>query len=170
MNITNWKQKLYYFLPQMLKTSWISSKKRSDKKRFKLYVFPEIYRKLQKDPDYLMFMNDKVLWGLFDWYNYFAFIGDYNKRVEKTTEKIVIYIYICTLFPVTVCWNLQHPIKYIKNCWVRLLSNYNIKNICTIYTRLDTCLMSISRFFLTRQRNTSTIEAIFLYSGCGRVV
>ena len=106
MNITNWKQKLYSFLPQMLKTSWISSKKRPDKKRFKLYVFPEIYRKLQKDPDYLMFMNDKVLWGLFDWYNYFAFIGDYNKRVEKTTEKIVIYIYIYTLFPVTVCWNL----------------------------------------------------------------
>jgi len=29
-----------------------------------------------------------------------------------------------------------------------LLSNYNIKYICTIYTRLDTCLMSISRFSL----------------------
>ena len=32
-----------------------------------------------------------------------------------------------------------------KKCWVRLLSNYNIKYICTIYTRLDTCNMSISR-------------------------
>ena len=30
----------------------------------------------------------------------------------------------------------------------RLLSNYDIKCICTIYTRLDTCLMSISRFSL----------------------
>jgi hypothetical protein len=29
---------------------------------------------------------------------------------------------------------------------VRLLSNYNIKYICTIYTRLDTCFLSISRF------------------------
>jgi hypothetical protein len=31
----------------------------------------------------------------------------------------------------------------ITNCWVRLLSNYHIKYICTIYTRLNTCLMSI---------------------------
>ena len=37
---------------------------------------------------------------------------------------------------------------YLKNCWVRLLWNYNIKYICTIYTCLDTCLMSISRFSL----------------------
>jgi hypothetical protein len=29
-----------------------------------------------------------------------------------------------------------------------MLSNYNIKSICTIYTRLYTCLMSISRFAL----------------------
>jgi hypothetical protein len=43
---------------------------------------------------------------------------------------------------------VHHSIQYIKNCWVRLLSNYNIKYICTIYTRLDTCLMSISRFSL----------------------
>jgi hypothetical protein len=49
---------------------------------------------------------------------------------------------------VTVWWFLHHPIQYIKNCWVRLLSNYNIKYIFTIYTRLDTCLMSISRFSL----------------------
>ena len=33
----------------------------------------------------------------------------------------------------------------LKNCCVRLLSNYNIKDTCTIYTRLDTCIMSISR-------------------------
>jgi hypothetical protein len=29
-----------------------------------------------------------------------------------------------------------------------LLSNYNIKYICTIYTRLDTCIMSTSRLSL----------------------
>ena len=41
--------------------------------------------------------------------------------------------------------NLHYPIQYIKNCWVRLLSNYNIKYTCTIYTRLYTCLTSITR-------------------------
>ena len=34
----------------------------------------------------------------------------------------------------------------IKTCWVRLLLNYNIKYVFTICTRLNTCLMSISRF------------------------
>ena len=32
----------------------------------------------------------------------------------------------------------------IQKCCVRLLSNYNIKYACTIYTRLGTCFMSIS--------------------------
>jgi hypothetical protein len=41
---------------------------------------------------------------------------------------------------------LHYPIQYIKNYWVRLLSNYNIKYICTICTRLYTCLTSITRF------------------------
>jgi hypothetical protein len=36
----------------------------------------------------------------------------------------------------------------IKKCWVRLLSYYNIKYVCTIYTHLNTCLMSISRLSL----------------------
>ena len=44
--------------------------------------------------------------------------------------------------------NFHHPIHYVKNCWVRLLSNYHIMYICTIYKRLDTCLMSISIFSL----------------------
>jgi hypothetical protein len=48
----------------------------------------------------------------------------------------------------------------IKNCWVRLLSNYNIKSICTIYTRLHTCLMSISRFSL---RDKVTLRLLKLY-------
>jgi hypothetical protein len=34
------------------------------------------------------------------------------------------------------CIMNSYPIQYIKSCWVRLLSNYNIKYICTIYTRL----------------------------------
>ena len=60
----------------------------------------------------------------------------------------------------TVCCIFHHPIKYIKNCWVRLLSNYNIKYICTTYTRLDTCLMSISRIFL---RDKVTLRLLKLY-------
>jgi hypothetical protein len=36
----------------------------------------------------------------------------------------------------------------LKNCRARLMSNYNIKYACTIYTRLDTCFMSISSFSL----------------------
>jgi hypothetical protein len=43
---------------------------------------------------------------------------------------------------------IYYPIQYIKNCWVRLLSNFNIKYICTIYTRLYTCLTSNPRFAL----------------------
>jgi hypothetical protein len=68
-----------------------------------------------------------------------------------------VYIYI---YPVTVWWIIHHPIQYIKNCWVRLLSDYNIKYICTIYTRLDTCLMSISRFSL---QDKVTLRLLKLY-------
>ena len=60
----------------------------------------------------------------------------------------------------TVWWILHYPIQYIKNCWVRLLLNYNIKYICTIYTRIDTCLMSISRFSL---RDKLTLRLLKLY-------
>jgi hypothetical protein len=45
-------------------------------------------------------------------------------------------------------------------CWIILLSNYNIKYICTIYKRLDTCLMSISRFSL---RDKETLRLLQLY-------
>jgi hypothetical protein len=46
-----------------------------------------------------------------------------------------------------------------------LLSNYNIKYICTIYTRLDTCLMSISRFSLRDKVTLRLLKLYFLYSG-----
>ena len=60
----------------------------------------------------------------------------------------------------TAYWILHYPIQYIKNCWVRLLLNYNIKYICTIYTRLDTCIMSISRFSC---RDKVTLRLLQLY-------
>jgi len=41
-----------------------------------------------------------------------------------------------------------------------LLSNYNIKYTCTICTRLDTSLMSISRFSL---RDTVTLRLLKLH-------
>jgi hypothetical protein len=47
-----------------------------------------------------------------------------------------------------------------KNCWVRLLSNYNIKYTCTIYTHLDTFLMFIARFFL---RDKVTLRLLKLH-------
>jgi hypothetical protein len=46
-------------------------------------------------------------------------------------------------------FNIFHILEYKGiYCWVRLLSNYNIKYISTIYIRLDTCHMYISRFSL----------------------
>jgi hypothetical protein len=54
-----------------------------------------------------------------------------------------------------------------KNCWVRLLSNYNIKYICTIHTHLDTCLMSISRFSL---RDKVTLRLLKLHFNGADVV
>jgi hypothetical protein len=46
----------------------------------------------------------------------------------------------------------------LKNAELRLLSNYNIKYICTIYTRLYTCLMSVSRYSL---RDKVTLRFIY---------
>ena len=53
----------------------------------------------------------------------------------------------------------------LENCLVRLLSNYNIKYTWTIYTRLDTCLISISSFFL---RDKVTLRLLWS-SGLGRL-
>ena len=50
----------------------------------------------------------------------------------------------------------------LKHCWVRLLANYNIKYICTIHTRLDTCRMSISRFSL-RDKITLLLLKLHFY-------
>ena len=43
-----------------------------------------------------------------------------------------------------------------------MLSNYNIKYICTIHTRLDTCRMSISRFSL-RDKVTLLLLKLHFY-------
>ena len=50
------------------------------------------------------------------------------------------------------------------------MSNYNIKYIYTIYTRLYTCLTSIPRFALREKVTLRLLKLLFLGSGCGRVV
>jgi hypothetical protein len=64
---------------------------------------------------------------------------------------------------ITLIWKvcIYYPIQYIKNCWVRLLSNYNIKYICTIYTRLYTCLASIPRFSLRDKVTLRLLKLLF---------
>jgi hypothetical protein len=51
-----------------------------------------------------------------------------------------------------------------------MLSNYNIKYICTIYTRLCTCLTYIPRFALREKVTLRLLKLLFLGSGGGRVV
>jgi hypothetical protein len=64
--------------------------------------------------------------------------GQIYYMVVTCLDVCIIYFISCD------CMVNSSGIQYIKNCWVRLLSNYNIKYICTIYTRLDTCLMSFT--------------------------
>ena len=47
---------------------------------------------------------------------------------------------------------------------------YNIKYICTIYTRLYTCLTSIPRFALREKVTLRLLKLLFKGSGCDRVV
>ena len=49
-----------------------------------------------------------------------------------------------------------------------MLSNYNIKYICTIYTRLYTCLTSISRFALREKVTLRIVKRQLLARGCRR--
>jgi hypothetical protein len=73
------------------------------------------------------------------WYNISVPL---DLKVTKDTRLILNIIYV---------WKLNQT---------GLLSNYNIKYICTIYTRIDTCLMSISRFSL---RDKVTLRLLKLY-------
>jgi len=81
---------------------------------------------------------------------------------------ILYFLWLYNAFFI-ILWNTMCAL-HIKNCWVRLLSNYNIKYICTIYTRLDKCLMSISRFSLREKVALRLLKLHLLLSGCGRVV
>ena len=87
----------------------------------------------------------------------------FHWRLQQTcwkNDRENSYIHIYIYFISCDCMLKSSYAEMLKNCWVRLLSNYNIKNICTIYTRLDTCLMSISRFSL---RDNVTLRLLKLY-------
>ena len=62
------------------------------------------------------------------------------------------------LFNQTLIKSLGGTKIYIKNCWVRLLSNYNIKYIGTIYTRLT----SIPRFALREKVTLRLLKLLFM--------
>jgi hypothetical protein len=77
------------------------------------------------------------------------------------TQWVCKKIISVTLYDTLFEWMIIHyPIQYIKNCWVRLLSNYNIKYICTIYTRLYTCLTSIHRFALREKVTLRSLKLL----------
>jgi hypothetical protein len=73
---------------------------------------------------------------------------------------VIIFSYLDNNLICDCMMNYSSSYTLYYNCWVRLLTNYNIKYICTIYTRLDTCLMSISRFPL---RDKVTLWLLKLY-------
>ena len=99
--------------------------------------------------------NDIIKMFLID--NIFVMFGG---RVFKQTVGIPIYIIYFISCDCIMNSSLSYTI-YIKNCWVRLLSNYNIKYICTIYTRLYTCLMSIPRFALRDKVTLRLLKLLF---------
>ena len=51
-----------------------------------------------------------------------------------------------------------------------MMSIYDVKYICTIYTRLDTCIMSISRLSLRDKVTLRVLKPYLINSGFGRVV
>jgi hypothetical protein len=55
----------------------------------------------------------------------------------RCSYNILYFLWLDIEFFIILC-------NIIQKCCVRLLSNYNIKYDCTIYTRIDTCFMSIS--------------------------
>ena len=83
----------------------------------------------------------------------------YGCHLLRCLYNILYFLWLYNEFFIILCNILK----------IRLLSNYNIKYISTIYTRLDTCLMSISRYSL-RDKVTLLLLKLYFYSGSGRVV
>jgi hypothetical protein len=83
---------------------------------------------------------------------------------------VVTCLDVCILYFISCDCIMNSSLSYyniLKIAELDLLSNYNITYICTIYTRLDTCLMSISRFAL---RDKVTRRLLKLYFNIAGVV
>jgi hypothetical protein len=83
----------------------------------------------------------------------------YGCHLLRCLYNILYFLWLYNEFFIILCNILK----------IRLPSNYNIKYISTIYTRLDTCLMYISRYSL-RDKVTLLLLKLYFYSGSGRVV
>jgi hypothetical protein len=81
---------------------------------------------------------------------------------------------VCIMYFISCDCIMNSSLSYtIYKKLLRLLSNYNIKYICTIYTRLYKCLMYISRFSLRDKVTLRSLKLHFLMermwsSGLGR--
>jgi hypothetical protein len=103
--------------------------------------------------------------AFFPWGSLFVQFG-FQQRFDKSSGTDILYgchLRRCLYNILYFLWLYDAffiILFIIKNCWDRLLSNYNIKYICTIYTRLYTCLMSIPIFAL---RDKVTLRSLQLY-------
>ena len=106
--------------------------------------------------------NSSTVWFNFQTYTYISFKVTLRSSGTDIVYGCHLLLDVCIIYFISCDYNEFFIILYniLKNCWVRLLSNYNIKYICTIYTRLDTCLMSISRFSL---RDKVTLRLLKLH-------
>jgi hypothetical protein len=94
-------------------------------------------------------------------------ITDILLKVALNTIILTLYIYIRLKIKPVLALDLR-AVKFLFFP-VRLLSNYNIKYMCTIYTRLCTCLTAIPRFALREKVTLRLLKLLFKGSGCGRM-
>jgi hypothetical protein len=81
---------------------------------------------------------------------------EYISPWSWTGFELTTLVVICTDF-IGSCKSNYHTTTIL----VRLLSNYNIKYICTIYTRLYTCLTPIPRFALRDKVTLRLLKLLF---------
>jgi hypothetical protein len=112
--------------------------------------------------------NSKTVWFNFQRYIIFS-INLVSLVTLRSSGTDILYgchllLYVCIIYFISCDCIMNSSLSYaiyIKNCWVRLRSNYNIKYICTIYTRLYTCLTSIPRFALREKVTLRLLKLLF---------
>ena len=112
--------------------------------------------------------NSNTVWFNFQTYIIFS-INLVSLVTLRSSGTDIVYgchllLDVCIIYFIS-CDCIMNSLQYIKNCWVRLLSNYNIKYICTIYIRLYTCLTSIPRFAL-REKVTLRLLKLLVAHVC----